>query len=95
MFKPYTLNHTPGKAVQTVKESLIRKWIFLVETQDEEFCLDENGNEIDRDDALCKCFVGTTIEASRESVRRGLLHEDNNPSFLSRTITYESQGIVG
>lgn len=78
----------------TEEEPTIRKWIFRVEAQDEEFFLDENGNAIDNGDAVCKCFIGTTVEASREVVRRSLLHEDKHPSFLSSTITYESQGIV-
>jgi hypothetical protein len=83
-----------GVVESTKEEPLARKWIFMAEIPNGEFCLDENGNEIDRDDAVCKCFIGTIVEASREAVRRGILHEDKHPSFLSCAITYESQGIV-
>jgi len=84
------LRGNKGAGIEQTK----RKWIFPAETPEGEFCLDENGNEIEHSNAVCKCFIGTTVEASREVVRRSLLHEDNHPSFLSCTITYESQGIV-
>lgn len=91
----FVVGKQKGVVMESTKEEpLTRKWIFTAEIPNGEFCLDENGNEINRDDADCKCFIGTIIEASKELTRRGILHVNQHHSFLSCKITYESLGIV-
>lgn len=71
---------------------IIRKWIFSARTHDDEaFCLDEFGNEIDYSDDVP--FIGNNHDAVLEAERRANLWEDGKNGLLAE-ITYESQGIV-
>ena len=69
-----------------------RKWIYSVEdVEGEEFYVNENGEEVDEDDAIV--HVATDAKALRESERRADLWE-RKESALACKVTRYSKWIV-
>ena len=69
-----------------------RRWLYTVaDWNDHETYVDENGNEICRDDA--KEHIATDAEAAIEADRRADLWETQQDALAAR-VTRHSQGIV-
>jgi len=75
-------------------ESIVirRRWLFRCEDwNDDEFCLDAEGNETCEDEAVP--WIGSDKEAHQEADRRCDLWEEANNAFVAK-VTMESRGRV-
>ena len=71
---------------------MIRRWTFsIIDCDDLESYVDEEGNKIDYFDAVD--FVGTDEEANEESRRRADAWEENGHAFAAKIIRH-SMGAV-
>lgn len=84
-----SVESVPAVAVQRMVR---RRWLYEVtDWNDDSAYMDENGEEVCRDDA--KEHIGTDAEATIESDRRADLWETKQNALAAR-VTLHSQGIV-